>query len=71
MRLIAKEQAAIGWTIFAEDRVTRRNRDMQALYMGNLNATYTVDHWMREFVRKLCNGSIPRNLAGKEPDEAP
>ena len=53
MVCIAKEQDAIGWTNFAEGRVTRRIRDIQTMYMGNLDATYAVDHWMREFVRKL------------------
>ena len=33
--------------------MTNQIRDMQMMYMGNLDATYTVDHWMRDFVRKL------------------
>ena len=44
MRFIAEEQDAIGWTNFAEGRVTRQIRDIQLIYMGNLDATYTVDH---------------------------
>ena len=50
MRFIAEEQDAIGRTNFAEGRVARRIRDMQTMYMGNLDATYTVDNWMRDFV---------------------
>ena len=46
--------------------MTRRTRDMQTVYMGNLDATYTVDHWMRDFVRKLMGLShetwLARNL---------
>ena len=53
MRFIAEEQDAIGLTNSAEGRGTRRIKDMQMLYMGNLDATYTVGHWMRDFVRKL------------------
>ena len=44
MRLIAEEQDAIGWASFAEGRVRRQIRDMQTVYMGSLDATYTVDH---------------------------
>ena len=66
MRFIAGEQDAIGWTSFVEGRVTRRIRDMQTVYMGNLGATYTVDHWMRNVVRKLMSIShetwLARNL---------
>ena len=39
MRGTAEEQDAIGWTSFAEGRVTRRVRDMQTVYKGNLDAT--------------------------------
>ena len=39
MRCIAEEQDAIGCTSFAEDRATRQIRDMQTVYMGNLDAT--------------------------------
>ena len=53
IRCIAEEQDATGWTSFAEGRVTRQIKDMQTVYMGNLDATYTVNHWMRDFVRKL------------------
>ena len=56
MRFIAKEQDTIGWTSFAEGRVTKRIRDIHTddvIYIGVLDAAYTVDHWMREFVRKL------------------
>ena len=46
--------------------VTRQIRDMQTVYMGNLDATYTVDHWMRDFVCKLMGLSheiwLARNL---------
>ena len=53
MRYIVEEQDAIGWTNFTEGRMTKRIRYMQTMYMSNLDATYTVDHWMRDFVRKL------------------
>ena len=33
MRWIAEEQDVIGWTNFAEGRVTERIRDMQMMYM--------------------------------------
>ena len=33
------------------------------MYMGNLDATYTVDHWMRDFVRKLMGLSHETWLA--------
>ena len=36
---------------------------MQTLYMDNLGATYTVDHWMRDFVRKLMRLSRETWLA--------
>ena len=66
MRFIAEEQNAIGWTSFAEGRATKRIRDMQMMYMGNLDATYTVDHWTRDSVRKLIGLShetlLARNL---------
>ena len=65
-RFIAEEQDAIGWTNFMEGRVTRQIRDMQTMYMGNLDAAYTVDHWTRYFVRKLMGLShetwLARNL---------
>ena len=63
MRFIAEEQGAIGWTSFTEGRTKKRIRDMQTLYMGNLDATYTVDHWMREFVCKLMGLSHETWLA--------
>ena len=63
MRCIAEEQDAIGWTSFAEGRVTRQIRDMQTVYMGNLDATYTVDHWMKDFMRKLMGLSHDTWLA--------
>ena len=44
MRYIAEEQNTIGWTTFAEGRVTKQIRDMRTMYMGNLGATYTVEH---------------------------
>ena len=53
MTSIAEEQDAIGWTNFAEGRVTKRIRDMQTIYMCNRDVTYTVDHWMRDLVQKL------------------
>ena len=53
MRSITEEQDAIGWTNFAEGRATKRIRDMQTVYMCNHSVTYTVDHWMNDFVRKL------------------
>ena len=66
MRSTAEEQDAIGWTNFAEVRVTRQIRDMQTMYMCNHYVTYMVDHWMRDFVRKLMglsHGSwLGRNL---------
>ena len=46
--------------------MTKRIKDTQTMYMGNLGATYTVDHWMRDFVRKLMGLShkvwLARNL---------
>ena len=66
MRSIAEEQDAIGWTNFVEGRVTKRIRDMQTMYMCNRNVTYTVDHWMKDFIRKLMGLShemwMGRNL---------
>ena len=66
MRSIAEEQDAIGWTNFVEGRVTKRIRDMQTMYTCNRNVTYTVDHWMKDFIRKLMGLShemwIGRNL---------
>ena len=66
MRLIAEEQDAMGRTKFAEGRLTKRIRNMQTMYMGNLDVIYTVDHWMRDFVRKLMGLShktwLARNL---------
>ena len=55
MRSIAEEQDDIGWTNFAEGRVTKRirDRDIQRMYMCNRNVTYMVHHWMRDFVRTL------------------
>ena len=53
MRSIAEKQDAIGWTNFTEGRVTQRIRDMQTAYMCNRCVTYTVDHWMKDFIRKL------------------
>ena len=53
MKSIAEEQGASGWTSFVEGRVTKRIRDMRTVYMCNHNMTCTVDHWMRDFVRKL------------------
>lgn len=40
MRCIAEEQDAIGWTNFAEGRVTKRMRDMQTMYMCHQEVTY-------------------------------
>ena len=44
----------------------KANQDMQTMYIGNLDATYTVDHWLRDFVRKLMGQShktwLARNL---------
>ena len=53
MRFIAEEQDTIEWTNFAESGVTKQIRDMQMMYVDNLDATYTVDQWMRDFVHKL------------------
>ena len=66
MRFIAEGQNANGWTNFAEGRVTRQIRNMQALYTGNMDTTYTVNYWMRDFVRKRMGLShkswLARNL---------
>ena len=53
MKFIAEEQGATRWTNFAEGGVTRPIRDMQTMYMGDLDATHTVDHWVRDNVCKL------------------
>ena len=46
--------------------MTRWVRDTQTVYMVNLDATYTVDHWMKDIVRKLMGLShdtwLARNL---------
>ena len=66
MRCIAEEQDALGWISFAESRVKRRIREMQTVYMGSLDATYAVDHWIKDVVRKLIglsrNTWLARNL---------
>ena len=36
---------------------------MQTVYMGNLDATYTVEHWMKDFMRKLMGLSHDTWLA--------
>ena len=65
-RSIAEKQDAIGWTNFTEGRVTQRIRDMQTAYMCNRGVTCTVNHWMKDFIRKLLGFShekwLERNL---------
>ena len=53
--------------------MTKQIKDTQTMYMGNLGATYTVDNWMRDFVRKLMGLSqeawLVRNLMKRHKTE--
>ena len=53
MKAIAKEQGRIRWINCAEGRMTKRIQDMQTSFVCNRGLTYTEDHWMRDFIRKL------------------
>ena len=53
MRAITEDQDRIGWANFVEDRIIKRIRDMQTMYMCNRGSTCTEDHWSRELIRKL------------------
>ena len=63
LKRIAKEQDDIGWVRFTEGRVGKQIRNMQAAYMFNGDQTYTVDHWMRDLIKRLLHLSHEQWLA--------